>query len=85
MGAGLPHQHPHAYFYLTRACLPHLAEGASIVNTTSVNAYKGNPHLIAYSSTKGAIVAFTRSIATALMDRGIRVNGGSRRARSGRR
>lgn len=65
----------HAYFYLTRACLPHLAEGASIVNTTSVNAYKGNPHLIAYSSTKGAIVAFTRSIATALMDRGIRVNG----------
>lgn len=65
----------HAYFYLTRAVLPHMGEGSSIINTTSVNAYKGNPSLIAYSATKGAIVAFTRSIALSLVDRGIRANG----------
>lgn len=65
----------HAYFYLTRASVPHMKPGASIINTTSVNAYKGNPSLIPYSSTKGAIVAFTRSIAQALLPKGIRVNG----------
>lgn len=65
----------HAYFYLTRACLPHMGQGSSIINTTSVNAYKGNPSLIAYSATKGAIVAFTRSIALSLVGRGIRANG----------
>lgn len=65
----------HAYFYLSRAVVPHLRQGSSIINTTSVNAYKGNAHLIAYSSTKGAIVAFTRSIALNLVGRGIRVNG----------
>lgn len=65
----------HAYFYLCRAAVPHMKPGAAIVNTTSVNAYKGNPSLIAYSSTKGAIVAFTRSLAVALIDKGIRVNG----------
>ena len=65
----------HAYFFLTRAALPHMPEGSSIINTTSVNAYKGNQKLIAYSATKGAIVTFTRSIALSLADRGIRANG----------
>jgi NAD(P)-dependent dehydrogenase (short-subunit alcohol dehydrogenase family) len=65
----------HAYFYVTRAAASKLGQGASIINTTSVNAYKGNGHLIAYTATKGAIVAFTRSIALSMMDRGIRVNG----------
>jgi NAD(P)-dependent dehydrogenase (short-subunit alcohol dehydrogenase family) len=65
----------HAYFFLTRAALPFMGEGSSIINTTSVNAYKGNPKLIGYSATKGAIVTFTRSIALSLVDRGIRANG----------
>ena len=65
----------HAYFYLTRAALQHMGEGSSVINTTSVNAYKGNDKRIAYSSTKGAIVAFTRSIALSLAERGIRANG----------
>jgi NAD(P)-dependent dehydrogenase (short-subunit alcohol dehydrogenase family) len=65
----------HAYFYLSRAALPHLGKGASIINTTSVTAYKGNPGLLAYSATKGAIVSYTRSLALSLAERGIRVNG----------
>jgi NAD(P)-dependent dehydrogenase (short-subunit alcohol dehydrogenase family) len=63
------------YFFLAQAVLPHLKEGASIVNTTSVTAYRGSPDLIDYSSTRGAIVAFTRSLADALAERKIRVNG----------
>ena len=51
-----------------------MPDGSAIVNTTSVTAYKGNPTLVDYSSTKGAIVAFTRSLATQLLKRGIRVN-----------
>jgi NAD(P)-dependent dehydrogenase (short-subunit alcohol dehydrogenase family) len=51
-----------------------MKEGAAIVNTTSVTAYKGNPQLIDYSSTKGAIVAFTRSLSQSLVEKGIRVN-----------
>ena len=62
-------------FLLTRAALPNLRSGAAIVNTTSVTAYRGNPGLIDYSATKGAIVAFTRSLAKSLAERGIRVNG----------
>lgn len=62
------------YFFMTQRALPHLPKGGSIVNTTSVTAYKGSPTLIDYSATRGAIVAFTRSLALALVDKGIRVN-----------
>jgi NAD(P)-dependent dehydrogenase (short-subunit alcohol dehydrogenase family) len=55
--------------------MPHLEEGATIINTTSVTAYRGSPELLDYSSTKGAIVTFTRSLAASLIEKGIRVNG----------
>jgi NAD(P)-dependent dehydrogenase (short-subunit alcohol dehydrogenase family) len=61
-------------FFMTKAALPHLGEGATIVNTASVTAYQGNPSLLDYSSTKGAIVAFTRSLSQQLIGQGIRVN-----------
>jgi NAD(P)-dependent dehydrogenase (short-subunit alcohol dehydrogenase family) len=62
-------------FYLTKAPTAHMKKNASIINTTSISAYEGNPQLIDYSATKGAIVSFTRSLAKSLMKQGIRVNG----------
>ncbi len=63
-----------SYVFMIQACLPHMDEGSTIVNTASVTAYHGAAHLIDYSATKGAIVALTRALSQALTQRGIRVN-----------
>ncbi len=62
-------------FYLTKAVLPQMEKGGSVINTSSLTAYRGSAHLIDYSATKGAIVSFTRSLSAALASKGIRVNG----------
>jgi NAD(P)-dependent dehydrogenase (short-subunit alcohol dehydrogenase family) len=63
-----------AYFHMVRYALPLFSEGCSVINTTSVTAYRGSKHLVDYAATKAAIVGMTRSLATALAPRGIRVN-----------
>jgi NAD(P)-dependent dehydrogenase (short-subunit alcohol dehydrogenase family) len=63
-----------SFFFIVKAAMKRLKKGAAIINTTSVTAYKGSPHLLDYSSTKGAITAFTRSLSQALADKAIRVN-----------
>lgn len=62
------------YFYIVKAAMKHLKAGDTIINTTSVTAYRGSEHLIDYASTKGAIVSFTRSLSKSLAEKGIRVN-----------
>ena len=64
-----------SFFFMTKAAMKYLNKGGAIINTTSVTAYKGSAHLLDYSSTKGAITAFTRSLSQALADKRIRVNG----------
>jgi NAD(P)-dependent dehydrogenase (short-subunit alcohol dehydrogenase family) len=61
-------------FFMTQAAIPHLAKGAAIVNCTSITMYQGSKELLDYSSTKGAITAFTRSLSENLVEKGIRVN-----------
>jgi NAD(P)-dependent dehydrogenase (short-subunit alcohol dehydrogenase family) len=64
-----------SYFYFAQECVKNMVKGDSIINTTSITAYRGSEHLMDYASTKGAIVGFTRSLSANLAQKGIRVNG----------
>lgn len=68
------HSNFFSYFWITKYAMPFLKKGSCIINTASVTAYRGSPKLIDYAATKGAIVAFTRSLATNLIEKGVRVN-----------
>lgn len=64
----------HSFFYLSKYLLPHMSKGSTIINNASINAYIGRPDLLDYTSTKGAIVSFTRGLSNQYLGRGIRVN-----------
>ena len=64
-----------SFFWLAQAAIPHLRPGASIITTTSIQAFQPSPSLIHYATTKGAIVTFTKALAQELIEKGIRVNG----------
>lgn len=71
------HTNFYPHFWLSKHALPHMQAGSSIINTTSITAYRGSDHLMDYAATKGAILSFTRALSNNLMsnDKGIRVNG----------
>lgn len=64
----------HPYFFLAKYALPHMKRGSTIINNASINAYVGRPDLLDYTSTKGAIVSFTRGLSNQQVGKGIRVN-----------